>query len=341
MAFIGMAIGAGSAILGGTAFGAGATGMAALGNAVAAGAGWGALAGQVMGGNTSSTLSGAGIGAATGGVLGAWGGGAGGAGTTATEGAAQFGLEATINPAASTISQLGAGGVGPVATGGAAGGGLGVLSGLGQWAAKNPLMTAGLATQLAGVMMGGAVSGPQMQEKITMSKEGKQLEENVLTNVKSDLDQAKAGDVRERAFGAVSNLNSGEDNRNLAASRMITANLANTRGGERLDTAGGGNDVKGMLMNAGQRSEGLTASAKTQVAIREEYLRNSINNVKNIHNIERQVGSIEMNNRFAQQGIDQLVDAQRGQSYGSLVNTVGNFMYGNAKMNRVNKIAGV
>lgn len=293
---------------------------------VAGGAAIGAGIGQLAGGDTESTLMGAGLGAGGGFAAGGGLGALGGASSSAPLGTA-------ANPAFSAGMAVPGGG----STSGGIFGGLtsGLIPGQ-EWSSPLMLGTAGM-----NLMSASSSQGQSPQQKVDLSQEGKRLKKTWTSAIKQDLAKAKKGDVSDRAFADVSNLKSKEGNRSRASQAAISsanAVFSNTGYDSRGTPASGGNSVRTLMQEAGERMEGKFAPTSVLNSYSREALLNAVGQVQNVSNLDNQVASFNYQGRLAKWNANNMAAANKGAAIGSIASMMGGVQNEYAYNNQVKNI---
>lgn len=205
-------------------------------------------------------------------------------------------------------------------------------------AASNPLLLGA-----AGLTLASATSskGSSFQDKIELSTEGKALQGEYMTAAKSKMGKAKAGDVRDKAFGDIAALKKAEDVRykkSQGTINTIQARIGNEPKTGRGMSAVGGSFVKAQIADAGERMTGLFAPTSTLNNYRREELMNATSAVMNMSNIDNQTAMFSYGGQLAKWNANQQLSSQKGAAIGSVAAMAGGAQLTQGYMNQM-KIA--
>lgn len=202
----------------------------------------------------------------------------------------------------------------------------------------NPLMLGAAGLTLAG---GLSSRGSSFQDKIELSKEGKQLQKEYLASAKSQMAKAKKGDVSDKAFQDISALKTAEGIRQRRTQGTINtalATAANVPKEGRGKGVVGGALVKAQVVDVGERMTGLFAPTSTLNSYRKEALLNASRQIQNLSNIDNQTAAFSYGSSLAKWGAQQTLSAQRGAAIGSVAGMIGGSQLTSAYFNQM-KIA--
>ena len=192
-----------------------------------------------------------------------------------------------------------------------------------------------------GLASGMTSKGSSFQDKIDLSKEGKELQSKYETSAKDRMAKANKGDVTDKAFQDISNLKVSEGRRNRQSQGAISSAMA-TVGNAKKDARGistiGGGFAKATLADAGQRMSGLFAPTSTLNNYRKEELMNATKQIQNLHNIDNQTAKFDYSSQLASWGANQQLAAQKGSTIGNAAQMMGMMQVNNAYVNQM-KIA--
>ena len=195
-------------------------------------------------------------------------------------------------------------------------------------AGSNPLMLGA-----AGLTMASAFSsqGSAYQDKIELSKEGKQLQKDYLSAAKTKMNKAKAGNVTDKAFQDISNAKSAEGYRyrvTQGAINTVQATAGNAPKSKRGTAMIGGGFVKAQLADTAERMTGLFAPTSILNNYRKEELLNATKAIQNLSNIDNQTAVFNYGSSLSKWGANQAVATEKGAALGSVAR-----MFGNAQLN--------
>ncbi len=209
--------------------------------------------------------------------------------------------------------------------------------GLGAWmttplikgaAFTNPLMLGAAGLSLASAF---SSQGSAFQEKISLTKEGKELQKTYQSAAKTRMDKAKKGDVSDRAFQDISTAKTAEGIRfreTQGAINTIQATVGNVPKAKRGTMSVGGGFVKAQLADTGERMTGLFAPTSILNNYRKEELINATKEIQNLRNIDNQTAVFNYGSSLAKWGANQAMSREKGGAIGSTL-----AMFGNAQLN--------
>lgn len=311
------------------------------------GAGIGAGVGQLTGGNTKSTLKGMGIG---GGI----GLGVGGIGSLA-------GFEMAGSTAPEVAGTELAGGLNADITGGVAEAAVKTGSETSQvsgWSTAlsslaNPLM---LGTAALGMSAGYGSQGQAFQDKISLTREGKELmygkgggsgkplsaQGGLAGAAYSRFKAASEGKFPERAAPDINKAKRVESSRSKASMGAF-ASLAATRGNAGENdlgyAAGGGQEAKLSYTDSGERMAGLFSPTSILNKYSKSELVNSIGHLQNIYNLENQTAAVNYSGSVAEWQSNRMLSANRGAAIGGALQMLGNHALNSAYYSRLKALS--
>jgi hypothetical protein len=169
-------------------------------------------------------------------------------------------------------------------------------------------------------------SGARPTKKVPLSAQGKKLEASLRPAVKEQYDKAIAGNVSDKAFGAISQAKTQEGQRNRSATGMLQkaqASMNNQSLGSRGSAATGGNLMRGQLADTGQRMEGLFAETSILNNYSKEALMNSVAQIQNWQNRENVVAQFTSQSNLADWTASNVASARQGAAIGQAARSLG------------------
>ena len=169
-------------------------------------------------------------------------------------------------------------------------------------------------------------SGARPTSKVALSAQGKALEATLRPAVKEQYEKAIAGNVRDEAFGAISQAKTQEGRRNRASTGMLQkaqASMYNQPSGSRGSAAAGGNLIKGQLADTGQRMEGLFAETSILNNYTKEALMNSVSQIQNWQNRENVVAQFTSQSNLADWNAANVASSRQGAAIGQAARSLG------------------
>ena len=283
--------------------------------------GGGALVGSMghdhWGWNKDAIWQGAAVGAGVGMAAGAAGNVSGPASTAPTPG---------IFGGASEASMMSTGGYSASAP---------VTNGMGGFGNAMMLGQAGL-----GLASAFSSSGQAPQTKVALSKQGEQLKSQLVPAIKEQFGKASKGDVRDEAFGAVSQAKKQEGVRQRGSQSILQkaqGQIYNQSPQARGGAAMGGGMVKGMMKDTGERMEGLFAPTSILNNFTKEGLMNSVSQVQNMMNREANLGQFTYQSQLAGWNANQMASANKGAAIGQTAMMMGGTKLQSARIEQYKK----
>jgi hypothetical protein len=201
---------------------------------------------------------------------------------------------------------------------------------------SNPLLLGSAGLGLASAF---SSQGTSFQDKIKLSPRGEQLEKNLASATKTQMAKAKAGDVQDKAFTDISNIKKAEALRHEMTQKGIggaMATLGNVDKEDRGVGTVGGTMAKSLLVDAGERMEGLFAPTSILNNYRREELFNAARGAQRLHNIDQQTASFEYGSQLSKWQTNQMLSSQRGAALGGIAQMFGGAALNQAYLGRIN-----
>jgi hypothetical protein len=191
----------------------------------------------------------------------------------------------------------------------------------------NPLawITGAGALGMAGAFGSGGQSfatGPVISPQV------RKLDKAVKTRLKSNLNIAGRGDVRNKAFGKVSQLKEAEGLRKRTASSILSTAVNTASNNPELERGGlslGGGLVRTAISESGRRLKGLFAPSSVLNTYKRQELINAVNDIAAQRGIDLNVASGTAGLKIAENQANQILSANRGSAIGDLISGIGRY----------------
>lgn len=233
-------------------------------------------------------------------------------------------------------------GVGAANVAGGAGAGGAAAGGGSLFSAKSLATPLLLGAAGLGIASAYGTQGSAFMQPVSLSAEGKELEAANKKSIQARLKKAKSGDVGEKIFQETSALKKSEGARQRVTEGAIgtgQAIVGNRPKEQRGGGVMGGQFVKGVKSDMGERMTGLFAPTSLLNSFRKEELINASNQVWNQYKVDNQVASANYSSSLAKWGANQQLASEKGAAIGGAVAMLGQAYSSGAYLNQM-KIAG-
>jgi hypothetical protein len=190
---------------------------------------------------------------------------------------------------------------------------------------SSPFQLGAMGLGMASAFGGGGGSSSMMTLPV-VSPAIRKLDKTTKSKLKSNLNTASRGDVRDKAFGDIGKLRTSEGRRALEVSDVVNTavnSVSNPINDGRGSVAAGGSMVRANIAESGERMAGLFAPSSVLNAYKRQELVNAMNDIATQKGTDLRVSSGIAGLQSAKDLAGRLEASDKGAAIGELIGGIG------------------